>query len=110
VQRSPAPRALGGGGIRVNFSHKLHEPFWRNFVPLCGSGCKGVELADASAPLTETLPCNLKVRLIDSFSKQPADEKDDAEQDVNAVVRRAKNNCGWRQVPHVFRARAECHA
>src|SRR5205085_9931785 len=58
--------------------------------------------------LRETLPCNLKVRLIDSFSKQPADEKDHAEQDVNAVVRRAEMKRS--DHPHAFSACAQRHA
>src|SRR6185295_3129218 len=34
-----------------------------------------------------TLPCNLKTRLIEFFSKQPAGQKDYAQQAVNAVIR-----------------------
>jgi len=53
---------------------------------ICGSGCKGLEIEDAIAPLTGTLPCNLKTNLIGCFCKQSAGQKDDAEQHVNAVV------------------------
>ena len=51
-----------------------------------GSGCKGLEIEDAIAPLTETLPCNLKARLIESFGKQPAGQKDYAEQGMDDVI------------------------
>jgi hypothetical protein len=37
----------------------------------------------------ETRPCNLKAKL-SLFSKQPASQEDNAEQDVNAVVCLAK--------------------
>ena len=56
-----------------------------------------------------TLPCNLKARLIDSFCKQPACEKDYAQQDVNAVVGLAQVQRA--DVPHPFHSRiAERHS
>ena len=59
------------------------------FVKICVNQwlrLQGLEIADASAPLTEAPPCNLKARLIDSSGKQSAGQEDYAEQDVNAMI------------------------
>src|SRR5215208_6581943 len=55
-----------------------------------------------------TLPCNLKARLVDSFSKQPTGQKDDAEQDVNAVIGLAKRQGGSKGHEHAILPRAKC--
>src|SRR5215208_4694921 len=55
-----------------------------------------------------TLPCNLKARLVDSFSKQPTGQKNDAEQDVNAVIGRAKRQGGSKGSEHAILPGAKC--
>ena len=55
-----------------------------------------------------TLPCNLKAKLIHSFGKQPAGQKDYAEQDVNAVIGLAEVQ--WSNHPHAILARAQRHS
>src|SRR4029079_5103507 len=55
-----------------------------------------------------TRPCNLKTRLIDSFCKQPAGEKDYAQQDVNAVVGLAEIQRS--HVPHPVGSSSKRHS
>lgn len=52
---------------------------------LQGFGVRGRECATY-----ETLPCNLKAKLANFFREQPAGQKDDTEQGVNAVIDLAK--------------------
>lgn len=57
-----------------------------------------------------TRPCNLKSNLIDPFRKQPACEKDNAQQDVNAVVGLAEVKCIGHKGPHAVNPDAERHS
>jgi len=65
---------------------------------------QGFRVSGRECVTYETRPCNLKAKL-SSFRKQPAGEKDNAEQYVNAVIRLAQVQ--WTNHPHAVRRCAE---